>query len=100
MIQTTIATASTARIDPTTIGSSGTPAPLFGRTGLREALPLREPAPAWDRDRGAKTLGRIPKTFLASAESTRAFVRPGPETQRKEVPHCGITKFSTSSAPI
>src|SRR5689334_4846795 len=53
MIHTTIAIASTARIDPTTIGRIGTPEPLLGRTALRAVLPLREPAPAWALDLGA-----------------------------------------------
>src|SRR4029077_1220514 len=91
MIHTTIAIASTARIEPTTMGRIGTPDPLLGRTALRAVLPLREPAPAWARDLGA--IGRLVeyrRPFLASAESTCAFVRPGPETQRKEVPIAGL----------
>src|SRR5436305_15350098 len=71
---------STARIEPTTIGSSGTPDPDLVRIGgRRPALPLPAPAEAFARDRVAMTLGRIPTlTFLASAGGI-ATVRLGPE---------------------
>src|SRR5439155_382935 len=42
----------TARMEPTTIGSSGTPVPDFVRIGARRpALPLRAPAEAFARER-------------------------------------------------
>src|SRR5438874_11212576 len=71
---------STARIEPTTIGSTGTPDPDLVRIGgRRPALPLPAPAEAFARDRVSMTLGRIPTlTFLASAGGI-ATVRPGPE---------------------
>src|SRR5438874_13812623 len=71
---------STARIEPTTIGSTGTPDPDLVRIGgRRPALPLPAPAEAFARDRVSMTLGRIPTlTFLASAGGI-ATVRLGPE---------------------
>src|SRR6266508_5414025 len=50
-MRTIIAIKPTPRMLPTTIGSSGTPAPLLARTcGRRPALPLPAPAEALARD--------------------------------------------------
>src|ERR1700752_1158453 len=99
MTQPIIAIRSTPRIDATTMGRSGTPVPLFGRIGLREALPLREPAPAWGRDRDAKTLGRIPKT-LSGLERVFGILPSVLASRSRPQAGAGSRKGKASRRPI
>src|SRR5256885_15710735 len=82
---------STARMDPTTIGRSGTPVPDFVRIGaLRPALPLRAPAEAFARDRVAMTLGRIPTSPFWLRPVAKATVGPEPEPIGRRSPVAGL----------